>query len=105
MMKEHTAALLNCIGTSSQSNRDMLEAIAGSLHAGDRIESDANTKQIVDLDTVVEFCIQAGQALTFDQLISEAAGDVLKEDAPLIYSFICLRKFQKRRISGGRKRW
>ncbi|XP_021843825.2 protein NAP1 [Spinacia oleracea] len=88
MMKEHTAALLNCIGTSLRSNRDILEAIAGSLHAGDRIESDANTKQIVDLDTVVEFCIQAGQALAFDQLISEAAGDVLKEDAPLIYSLL-----------------
>ncbi|KAL2895190.1 Protein NAP1, partial [Bienertia sinuspersici] len=88
MMKEHTAALINCIGTSLRSNRDILEAIAGSLHAGDRMESDANTKQIVDLDTVVEFCIQAGQALAFDQLISEASGDVLKEDAPLIYSLL-----------------
>ncbi|CAO2814561.1 unnamed protein product [Amaranthus hypochondriacus] len=88
MLKDHTAALLNCIGTSLRSNRDILEAIAGSLHAGDRMESDANTKQIVDLDTVVEFCIQAGQALAFDQLISEAAGDVLKEDAPLIYSLL-----------------
>uniref|UniRef100_A0A803N7I8 Protein NAP1 n=1 Tax=Chenopodium quinoa TaxID=63459 RepID=A0A803N7I8_CHEQI len=88
MMKEHTAALLNCIGTSLRSNRDILEAIAGSLHAGDRIESDANTKQIVDLDTLVEFCVQAGQALAFDQLISDAAGDVLKEDAPLIYSLL-----------------
>ncbi|KAH9608316.1 hypothetical protein KSS87_007803 [Heliosperma pusillum] len=88
MIKEHIAALLNCIGTSLRSNRDALEAMAGTLNSGDRIEADAYIKQIVDLDTVVEFCIQAGHALAFYRLISEAAGDVLKEDAPLIYSLL-----------------
>ncbi|KAJ8436851.1 hypothetical protein Cgig2_026175 [Carnegiea gigantea] len=88
LMKEHIAALLNCIGTSLRSNRDTLEAIAGSLHSGDHMESDANIKLIVDLETTVEFCIQAGQALAFDQLVAEAAGDVLKEEAGLIYSLL-----------------
>lgn len=88
LMKEHIAALLNCIGTSLRSNRDTLEAIAGSLHSGDHMESDANIKLIVDLETTVEFCIQAGQALAFDQLLAEAAGDVLKEEVGLIYSLL-----------------
>ncbi|XP_074286130.1 protein NAP1 [Silene latifolia] len=88
LIKEHIAALLNCIGTSLRSNRDVLEAMAGTLNSGDRIETDAYIKQIVDLDTVVGFCIQAGHALAFDRLISEAAGHVLKEDAPLIYSLL-----------------
>ncbi|KAL9241252.1 hypothetical protein vseg_015383 [Gypsophila vaccaria] len=88
MIKEHTAALLNCIGTSLRSNRDTLEAMAGALHSGDRMETDVYMKQIVDIDTVVEFCIQAGHALAFDRLLSEAAGDVLKEDGPLIYSLL-----------------
>ncbi|GAB4829508.1 histone chaperone [Ancistrocladus abbreviatus] len=88
MMKEHIAALLNCIDTSLRSNHDVLEALAGSLHSGDHIERDANIKQIVDLDTVVEFCTQAGQALAFDQLLAEAAGAELEEGASLIYSLL-----------------
>ncbi|KAK4759691.1 hypothetical protein SAY87_022822 [Trapa incisa] len=88
MMKEHTAALINCIGTTLRSNRDLLESIAGSMHCGDRIERDAFLKQIVDIDTVVGFCIQAGQALAFDCLLVEAAGSVLEEGAPLISSLL-----------------
>lgn len=88
MMKEHTAALLNCIDTTLRSNRDLLESIAGSMHCGDRIERDASVKQILDMDTVVGFCIQAGQALAFDCLLAEATGSVLDEGAPLIYSLL-----------------
>ncbi|KAK9156253.1 hypothetical protein Sjap_003733 [Stephania japonica] len=88
MIKEHTAALLNCIDTALRSNREALEAAAGGMHFGDRLEREANLKQIVDLDTVVEFCIQAGQALAFDQLLAKAAGPVLEEGAPLIFSLL-----------------
>ncbi|XP_021285978.1 protein NAP1 [Herrania umbratica] len=88
MMKEHTAALLNCIDTSLRSNRELLEAVAGSMHSADRIEREACLKQIVDLDTIIGFCIEAGQALAFDKLLAEAAGAVLEEGAPLIYSLL-----------------
>ncbi|XWS62365.1 hypothetical protein CRYUN_Cryun06bG0004600 [Craigia yunnanensis] len=88
MMKEHTAALLNCIDTSLRSNRELLESVAGSMHSGDRIEREACLKQIVDLDTIIGFCIEAGQALAFDKLLAEAAGAVLEEGAPLIYSLL-----------------
>ncbi|XP_059287439.1 protein NAP1 [Lycium ferocissimum] len=88
MMKEHTAALLNCIDTSLRANRENLEAIAGSMHCGDRIDRDTNIKQIVDLDTMVGFCIQAGQAVAFDRLLAEAGTAVLEEGAPLIHSLL-----------------
>ncbi|KAK9267322.1 hypothetical protein L1049_009746 [Liquidambar formosana] len=88
MIKEHTAALLNCIDTSLRSNSEMLEAVASSFHSGDRIEREASLKQIVDMETVIGFCIQAGQALAFDWLLAEAAGAVLEEGAPLIYSLL-----------------
>lgn len=88
MMKEHTAALLNCIDTSLRSNREILETVAGSMHSGDRIERDGCLKQIVDMDTLIGFCVQAGQALAFDRLLAEAAGTVLEEGAPLIYSLL-----------------
>ncbi|XP_030481196.1 protein NAP1 [Cannabis sativa] len=88
MLKEHTAALLNCIDTSLRSNREMLEAVAGSLDSGDRIEREASMKQIVDMDTVIGFCVQAGLALAFDRVLSEAAGAVLEEGAPLIHSLL-----------------
>lgn len=88
MLKEHTAALLNCIDTSLRSNREVLEAVAGSLHSGDRIEREASMKQIVDMDTVIGFCVQAGLALAFDRVLSEAAGVVLEEGAPLIHSLL-----------------
>lgn len=88
MMKEHTAALLTCIDTALRSNREALEAAAGSMLSGDRIEREANLKQIVDIDTVAGFCIQAGQALAFDLLLAKAAGAVLDEGAPLIFSLL-----------------
>ncbi|PHU25654.1 Protein NAP1 [Capsicum chinense] len=88
MMKEHTAALLNCIDTSLRANRENLEAVAGSMHCGDRIDRDTNIKQIVDLDTMVGFCIQAGQAVAFDRLLAEAGTAVLEEGAPLIHSLL-----------------
>ncbi|KAM7505667.1 hypothetical protein LguiB_004571 [Lonicera macranthoides] len=86
MLKEHTAALLNCIDTSLRANREALEALAASIH--DQIEREANMKQIIDVETVVGFCIQAGQAIAFDGLLSEAAGTVLEEGAPLIHSLL-----------------
>lgn len=88
MMKEHTAALLNCIDTSLRANHEVLEAIVGSIHAGDRIEREANMKQIIDMDTVIGFCIQAGQAISFDFLLAKAAGTALEDGAPLIYSLL-----------------
>jgi NCK-associated protein 1 len=45
-------------------------------------------KQIVDLETVIDFCIQAGLALAFDRLLSEASGAILEEGAPLIHSLL-----------------
>ncbi|KAI7999629.1 Protein NAP1 [Camellia lanceoleosa] len=88
MIKEHTAALLNCIDTSLRANRELLEAVAGSMHSGDRIEREANMKQIIDMETVVGFCIQAGQAIAFDCLLAEASGGVLEDGAPLIHSLL-----------------
>lgn len=88
MMKEHTAALLNCIDTSLRANRDILEAVAGSMHSGDQVERDTNMKQIIDTETVVGFCIQAGQAIAFDSLLAEASGTALEEGAPLIHSLL-----------------
>lgn len=88
MLKEHTAALLNCIDTTLRANRENLEAVAGSMHAGDRMETEASIKQIVDMDTMVRFCIQAGQSIAFDSLLAEASGIVLEEGAPLIHSLL-----------------
>lgn len=88
MMKEHTAALLNCIDTSLRSNQELLESLAGSMHSGDRAERDACLKQIVNMDTVIGFCIQARQTLAFNGLLAEAAGLILEEGAPLIYSLL-----------------
>ncbi|BFG30306.1 protein NAP1 isoform X2 [Prunus yedoensis var. nudiflora] len=88
MLKEHTAALLNCIDTSLRSNREVLEAVSGSLHSGDRTEREASIKQIIDIDTVIGFCVQAGLALAFDRLLAEASGAVLLEGAPLIHSLL-----------------
>ncbi|KAG2241935.1 hypothetical protein Bca52824_096221, partial [Brassica carinata] len=59
MMKVHTAALVNCIETSLRSNRELIEAAAASMHSGDRGERDSSIRQIVDLDTVIGFCIEA----------------------------------------------
>ncbi|KAL9682957.1 hypothetical protein QQ045_014769 [Rhodiola kirilowii] len=88
MLKEHAAALLNCINTSLRSNRELLESVANSMHAGDRLERDNCMKQILDMETVIGFCVQAGQALAFDEILAEAAGTILKEGAPLIYSLL-----------------
>ncbi|XP_074349717.1 protein NAP1-like isoform X2 [Apium graveolens] len=45
-------------------------------------------KQIIDMDTVIGFCIQAGQAISFDFLLAKAAGTALEDGAPLIYSLL-----------------
>ena len=42
----------------------------------------------MDMNTIIGFCIQAGQALALDQLLAEAAGAVLEEGVPLIYSLL-----------------
>jgi NCK-associated protein 1 len=88
MLREHTSALLNCIDSALRSNRDVLEGLAGSVNSGDRIERDANLKQIVDLETLADLCIQAGQAITFRHLLVEVVGTVLEEKVPLIYSLL-----------------
>ncbi|KAL4578105.1 hypothetical protein LXL04_014221 [Taraxacum kok-saghyz] len=88
MLKEHTAALLNCIDSSLRANRESLEAVSGSILSGDRIEREANVRQIIDVETVIGFCIQAGQAIAFDALLAEASGAVLLEGAPLIHSLV-----------------
>eukprot|EP00268_Persea_americana_P020565 TRINITY_DN2071_c0_g1_i1.p1 TRINITY_DN2071_c0_g1~~TRINITY_DN2071_c0_g1_i1.p1 ORF type:complete len:1377 (-),score=241.58 TRINITY_DN2071_c0_g1_i1:162-4292(-) len=88
MMREHTAALLNCIDTALRSNHEALEGIVGSMQSGDQIEREANLKQIVDMETLVGFCIQAGQALDFGLILAEAAGVVLEENAPLVFSLL-----------------
>lgn len=87
-IREHVAALLNCIDTSLRANREALEAIAGCLNSGDRIEREANLKQILELETLVDFCIQAGKAIAFRRMLVEAAGEVLAEKAPLIVSLL-----------------
>ncbi|RCV30145.1 hypothetical protein SEVIR_6G069200v4 [Setaria viridis] len=88
MLREHTSALLNCIDSALRSNRDALEGLAGSVNSGDRIERDANLKQIIDIETLADLCIQAGQAITFRRLLVEAVGAVLEEKVPLIYSLL-----------------
>jgi NCK-associated protein 1 len=88
MLREHTSALLNCIDSALRSNRDALEGLAGSVNSGDRIERDANLKQIIDLETLVDLCIQAGQAIMFRGLLVEAVGTVLQEKVPLMYSLL-----------------
>lgn len=88
LLKEHTAALLNCIDTTLRSNHEALEGLAGSVSFGDRIEREASIKQILDIETLVGFCIQAGQAIAFRKLLVEAAGAVLEEKAPLIVSLL-----------------
>lgn len=87
-MREHIAALLNCIDTSLRANRESLEAISGCLNSGDRIEREANLKQILDMETLIDFCIQAGQTIAFCRTLIEAAGEVLAEKAPLIVSLL-----------------
>ena len=88
ILREHTSALLNCIDSALRSNRDALEGLAGSVNSGDRIERDANLKQIIDIETLADLCIQAGQAITFCRLLVEAVGAVLDEKVPLIYSLL-----------------
>ncbi|CAA3014176.1 NAP1 isoform X1 [Olea europaea subsp. europaea] len=65
-----------------------MEAIAGSMHSSSRRETEANIKQIVDVDKIVGLCIQTGQAIAFDSLLAEATGFVLEEGAPLIHSLL-----------------
>ncbi|CAA3011760.1 60S ribosomal L18-2-like [Olea europaea subsp. europaea] len=59
-----------------------MEAIAGSMLSGSRRQTEANIKQIVDVDKIVGLCIQAGQAIAFDSLLAEAVGFVLDEAPP-----------------------
>ncbi|KAL3570222.1 hypothetical protein D5086_027471 [Populus alba] len=79
MMKEHTAALLNCIDTSLQSNHEVLEAVAGSMHSGDRIEREACSRQIVDLDTVIGFCIEGDMHLLLISFLLRQLGSILED--------------------------
>ncbi|KAK8946950.1 putative protein NAP1 [Platanthera zijinensis] len=89
MMKEHISALLNCIDTALRANRESLEAIARSLNSGNQIERDANLRQILDIETLVNFSVQAGHTMAFRRILVEAVGAVLEERAPLILSLLC----------------
>lgn len=88
MMREHMAALLSCIEATLLSNSEVLEAFAGSTSSLDRI------KQIVEMESVVGFCIQAGQAIAFHRLLVESAGAVLEENAPLVVTLVSSVKSQ-----------
>ncbi|XP_020589634.1 probable protein NAP1 isoform X1 [Phalaenopsis equestris] len=88
MIKEHIGALLNCIDTALRANREALETIAGSLSSSDRIERDTNLRQILDIETLIGFCVQAGHALVFRRILVEAVGEVLEEKAPLVFSLL-----------------
>ncbi|KAG0470469.1 hypothetical protein HPP92_017169 [Vanilla planifolia] len=88
MIKEHIAALLNCIDTALQANREVLEGLAGSLNSCDHVDREASLKQILDIETIVGFCIQVGQAIAFRRILVEAVGAVLEERAPLILSLL-----------------
>ncbi|KAJ3692681.1 hypothetical protein LUZ60_011776 [Juncus effusus] len=87
-LKELTAALLNCVDTALRANRESLESVAGAIIAGDRIERETSLKQILDIEPLVGFCIQAGQAIAFRKLLTESAGKVLEEKVPLVYSLL-----------------
>ncbi|CAA6671860.1 unnamed protein product [Spirodela intermedia] len=94
MMREHMAALLSCIEATLLSNSEVLEAFAGSMSSLDRLEREKSFKQIVEMESVVGFCIQAGQAIAFHRLLVESAGAVLEENAPLIVTLVSSVKSQ-----------
>ncbi|XP_078428674.1 transcription activator isoform X2 [Wolffia australiana] len=77
-MREHMAALLNCIESTLLSNSEVLEAF----------EKERNLRQIVELESVVGFFIQAGRTIAFHRILAESAGAVFRENAPLIASLL-----------------
>ncbi|KAL4201241.1 hypothetical protein AMTRI_Chr02g257710 [Amborella trichopoda] len=90
MMSEHVAALINCIDIALKSNKDSLEAFSSTMHNFEVGEMEGSLKQVVDVDTTVGFCVQAGRALAFGGLLAEATREVMEENVPLVFSMLTL---------------
>ncbi|KMZ65311.1 hypothetical protein ZOSMA_32G00950 [Zostera marina] len=88
MVRKNVASLLNSIETSLRSNLDALEAISENINSCGKVERETNLKQILDIETVIGFCIQVGHALTFQRLLVESAKAILEEKAPLFVSLL-----------------
>ncbi|KMZ56853.1 hypothetical protein ZOSMA_90G00230 [Zostera marina] len=88
MVRKNVASLLNSIETSLRSNHDALETISENINSYGKVERETNLKQILDIETVIGFCIQVGHALTFRCLLVESAKAILEEKAPLFVSLL-----------------
>lgn len=86
MIQEHLTALLNCIDITLRTNKEPLEALSAKMDNG--TERDSCLKQIQELEDLINFSIQVGQALCFSSLLAEAAGQVLDANAPLLFSLL-----------------
>ena len=91
MMREHMSALLSCIESTLLSNSEVLEAFS-TREISDRMERERNLKQIVEMESVVDFFIQAGRAIEFHRLLVESSRAVLEQSAPLISSLVSSMK-------------
>eukprot|EP00252_Welwitschia_mirabilis_P021329 TRINITY_DN5452_c0_g1_i3.p1 TRINITY_DN5452_c0_g1~~TRINITY_DN5452_c0_g1_i3.p1 ORF type:complete len:1244 (-),score=247.08 TRINITY_DN5452_c0_g1_i3:983-4714(-) len=86
MIREQLTTIVNCIDIKLRSNKESLAALSSHMH---RLpQRDYYLKQIQDLEALVDFSIQAGQALCFSSLLSEAAGKVLETETPLLFSLL-----------------
>ncbi|KAH9315390.1 hypothetical protein KI387_024017, partial [Taxus chinensis] len=86
MIQEHLTALLNCIDITLRTNKEPLEALSAKLD--NQTERDYYMKQIQELEALINFSIQVGQALCFSSLLAEASGQVLDANTPLLFSLI-----------------
>eukprot|EP01018_Ginkgo_biloba_P029851 Gb_16727 [translate_table: standard] len=86
VIREHLTALLNCIDMTLRSNKESLEALSANIH--NWTERDYYLKQVLELETLINFSIQAGQALSFSSVLAEAAGEVLDTNTPLLFSLL-----------------
>lgn len=86
IIREHLTALLSCIDTTLRSNKEYLEALSAHMH--NWRERDYYLKQVHELEPLINFSIQVGQALCFSSLLAEAAGQVLDANTPLLFSLL-----------------
>jgi NCK-associated protein 1 len=86
IIREHLTALLSCIDTTLRSNKEYLEALSARMH--NWRERDYYLKQVHELEPLINFSIQVGQALCFSSLLAEAAGQVLDANTPLLFSLL-----------------
>ncbi|XP_024527538.1 protein NAP1 isoform X1 [Selaginella moellendorffii] len=85
-LREQLAVLLNCIDITLRSNKEALENLATSLHS--KRDRDAALKSMTELETLMNFSLQAGHILSFRCLLAEAASQVLESSAPLLASLV-----------------